>query len=433
MTREEQEKIIYENIPKVYEAGAVSIKNEVAGALEGFASGEAVALRDVSKVEHDLGVRVSSENLFNPKNPQLSTTTHRGITFEPQNNSSIHVYGTNDGSGRSYYAMYITIPKGIYNLSGIPTGGSKSTYYVEFYGTESKKNYGYDFGNGVVAELKEQERCNFELSVGVGMTVDFTVYPMLVKGTIKPPIYIPCIPDISAVKLRVQGGNLLDVDNEKLISSKLNNVVEKEHIPSGIKITSAVTTSDTLSAGFRIGSIAEMIGKTYTISFDKFASGVSDTPKGMVIIVYKDDDRSQSYIEQGYVGNSSYCARIASNAEQNSLTFTIPTDVNFDFYNVGVLFDFNRGREVEAGTVVEYKGVSLVPGTVAATEYEPYVEPIEYSVNADGTVEGVKSLYPSTTLTTDTVGALIEVDYNRDINKAFEEIRKVILSLGGTL
>ena len=54
-----------------------------------------------------------------------------------------------------------------------------------------------------------------------------------------------------------------------------------------------------------------------------------------------------------------------------------------------------------------------------ATEYEPYIIPTEYIPAADGTVNGITSLYPNTTLTTDTEGVIINCKYNRDINKAF--------------
>ena len=55
-------------------------------------------------------------------------------------------------------------------------------------------------------------------------------------------------------------------------------------------------------------------------------------------------------------------------------------------------------------------------GTVK-TDYEPYVEPTEYTPTADGTVNGVTSLYPNTTLTTDTEGVIIDCEYNKDTNK----------------
>ena len=67
-----------------------------------------------------------------------------------------------------------------------------------------------------------------------------------------------------------------------------------------------------------------------------------------------------------------------------------------------------------------------------ATAYEPYTA-AEYTPAADGTVSGVKSLYPTTTLMTDTEGAIIDAKYNRDINKAFAEMQQAILSIGGNV
>lgn len=84
------------------------------------------------------------------------------------------------------------------------------------------------------------------------------------------------------------------------------------------------------------------------------------------------------------------------------------------------------------GTRVVFQKFQLEVGTTA-TEYEPYVEPVEYAVNADGSVDGVKSIYPTTTLMTDTEGAIISAEYNRDLNKAFAELVNAIIALGGNV
>ena len=57
--------------------------------------------------------------------------------------------------------------------------------------------------------------------------------------------------------------------------------------------------------------------------------------------------------------------------------------------------------------------------------YVPY-EGESYS----GTVERVKSLYPTTTIVTDTAGVTISAEYNRDLNKAFAEIYQAIATMG---
>lgn len=68
-----------------------------------------------------------------------------------------------------------------------------------------------------------------------------------------------------------------------------------------------------------------------------------------------------------------------------------------------------------------------------ATEYEEYREPKKFAVSEDGTAENVTSLYPTTVLMSDTPGFIIDCEYNRDINKAFDELKQAILSLGGNI
>lgn len=74
--------------------------------------------------------------------------------------------------------------------------------------------------------------------------------------------------------------------------------------------------------------------------------------------------------------------------------------------------------------------VQIEEGTIA-TEYEPYTVYGEYTVNADGTVEGVKSIYPTTVLAPDAEGVFISADYIKDIDKAFNELTTAVALSGG--
>lgn len=55
-----------------------------------------------------------------------------------------------------------------------------------------------------------------------------------------------------------------------------------------------------------------------------------------------------------------------------------------------------------------------------STEYEPYIEPTEYTPDADGTVHDVTSIYPTTTLITNTDGVIIDAIYNKEISEVDE-------------
>ena len=98
---------------------------------------------------------------------------------------------------------------------------------------------------------------------------------------------------------------------------------------------------------------------------------------------------------------------------QASIVASAKTTITDDWKGLGIYLHIPSGKILNNLLIKP----QLEIGTTA-TEYEPYSAPIEYTPNADGTVNGVTSLYPSTTLTTDTNGVLIDCEYNRDINKA---------------
>ena len=80
------------------------------------------------------------------------------------------------------------------------------------------------------------------------------------------------------------------------------------------------------------------------------------------------------------------------------------------------------GFHSNAGSTYENQkiAVQLEVGKVAS-DYEEY-KGEQYTPNPDGTVDGVTSLYPTTTLFTDTEGVNITAEYNKDTNKVINEI-----------
>lgn len=63
-----------------------------------------------------------------------------------------------------------------------------------------------------------------------------------------------------------------------------------------------------------------------------------------------------------------------------------------------------------------------------ATAYEPYIEHITATADAEGNVNGLTSASPNMTLVSNTEGVVIDLEYNRDINKAFAALQQAILS-----
>lgn len=74
--------------------------------------------------------------------------------------------------------------------------------------------------------------------------------------------------------------------------------------------------------------------------------------------------------------------------------------------------------------------IQLEYGTTA-TVYEPYMG-AEYTANADGTVNGVLSVSPMTTLTADTDSVVVTATYNKDVNVVINTLEERLAALEAT-
>lgn len=92
--------------------------------------------------------------------------------------------------------------------------------------------------------------------------------------------------------------------------------------------------------------------------------------------------------------------------------FTLAKEVT-EFY----MYTNGRNAAASSTTTATIKNLRIYVAETDYLEYEPYIEPVTYTADENGIVSGVTSLYPTTTLMTDTDGAVIEVTYNKDISK----------------
>jgi hypothetical protein len=118
----------------------------------------------------------------------------------------------------------------------------------------------------------------------------------------------------------------------------------------------------------------------------------------------------------GFVGNFKM---FANNGSENGQL--LPTRTNGDIVGISII---QHSRFISGNLSIT--NIQLELGDTA-TEYEPY-NPQTVTANADGTVEGLTSLSPNVTLYSDTYGVNINLEYNRDINKAFAQLEQAILN-----
>ena len=242
----------------------------------------------------------------------------------------------------------------------------------------------------VTEQLKQRSNALKGSATGSAVRMD-DVSPLEHEMVVK----VSGVDEVSAVKVRKQGKNILDINETRPYSESYDVVTV---FGDAVSVTAK---DDRGSYGVIFDGINLVVGETYSFSMESLTDHAAVWGWRL-----RYDDGTYS----GY-------------SKSLSILMKIEKSVDKVLFQVGSRY--TGGKEV----ILSKPQIELN----TATAYAPYIAPTEYAVNADGTVDGVTSLYPTTTLMTDTEGAVIDVEYNRDINKAFDELKQAIISLGGNV
>lgn len=374
------------------------VNNNFANAFKGNASGAVVSIDDTSPIEHDVGVKVSSKNLL-----RLDKATVIGSTFGKKL--------TEDGTGviipanTTVYGICFAVDDGSL-LSHLKAG---NTY------TLSCESDDYDFSrvdsgwrlsgvNGsVITQNKGKVRTitptedikTLRIYLGSPVTLEneVIVSNFMAEESEQKTEYTPYV-DVSTVNVKTLGKNLIDITK-----TKKNGTINFTTDNDVITITGP--------AGGVYGVLWDVDlepNETYTISCD-CSQYSSEDKYGFRLIV------------DGVIESNS--------SNSNSFTFTRAGRVTRIIYYLGFPYNYDGTTPITISNVQLEKGET-------ATSYEPY-KPASYPVETDGRAEGVKSIYPNMTITTDTAGVVVDCEYNRDSNKALEKLTNAIISLGGNI
>ena len=106
---------------------------------------------------------------------------------------------------------------------------------------------------------------------------------------------------------------------------------------------------------------------------------------------------------------------------KNTITFEA-----FEGYSLFIYYGIQNADLDTSKKQLAKFDIQIEVGTTA-TDYEPYKEPVTYTADANGEVE-IPSQYPAMTIIPD-LDVELSVEYNRDINKAFQELQQVVAQL----
>ena len=375
-----------EDIDDIVAAGGYYSKAQsgslFASIIKGEMSGPIVAADDVSSGKHTLSVKAYCKNLFNNTDDFI------------KNGTATYSYG--DGilniSG-SYVNKWMRLEEGkTYTFSAVSTrtGNSGGGIYIRLY-EEDKVNYKL----GVYDTINLSPVCTFTTVKGYPL-VRITFYGstqnnaeesatytniQLEEGT-EATAYEPYF-DPSVATVHQYGKNLIQYPFS-YSTRTINGVTFTPKTDGSVKVSGTATANTYFALNGGFSADAAQIpwtlkpGKEYTIT-------------DAMVFLYSADGETKAF---------------------NEGSFTMPE--GYDYYGIFVYVPAES-------TVAETLRPQLELGG-NATDFETYTYGGGYSVLDDGTVEGVDSLAPCMTLTTDRNGMLLKVEYNRDTNKVIEDL-----------
>ena len=213
------------------------------------------------------------------------------------------------------------------------------------------------------------------------------------------------IDDVSEVQhimdVRVSNKNLIPVpyDSAADYGKELKGLVITED--NGVLVINGTATAD---GAFNFISPYVANPKTVPVDGTYTIKAISST------------DTSKQYYLQPYFNGSSKA--VVTNKD---MTYTVTGELTrlTLFYKAGAVFDNVRvAAQLEKGEVSTEYVAPFDVGTLTLTRYgsSPTDNSATYTVNSNGRVSGVTSLYPSVTLMVDNSGAQIAVTYNSKNN-----------------
>lgn len=418
--------------------------NAFANALKGSVSGSAVRMDDTSPVEHTIGVKVKSKNMFD-----INTATKlNGMSVFTKADNTIQVSHT---SVSSWTSANIALSKSLIGKTVIVTAKAHTSgvnnAYMRIQWTDSN---GEAVGNmlqsntatgttdtlltltGVVPNQPDETHPNLVLmfysntnaALETGITYSSTYSDIqLEEGNSATP-YTPYVPDLTATKVIRYGKNLFDkslVWEDIKDGYDLSNATFVGHSDNGWILQgnngNGNGNSHFKNGWFRPGRIREpravIIPKNtvVTISAD------------ITVLEFREVANPLDRYAFGIYINENQTGRVSIQNENVTKRYSVTYTLKQPSHAIPV-FTLNSNK-------VKIENIQIELGA-EATDYDSFSKN-KYTPAADGTVEGVKSLYPTTTLIPDTEGLILEADYNRDINKAFAELQQAIISTGGNV
>ena len=375
---------IAENDPKVYKAGNIALlksSKHMQGTATSTQADNMLFLRDVSPVEHTMTVKLAGS--------EYKLTENLAVNFVSEGTKAD---GTpNDFSPYSIPVGWNLVVAQNYKIKISGSSGSgvqDTTYYLPAVLCST----GY-YALGYVPGHNEVDYGYLPFGIYTrdgNTTMYWTGTPQYENDRVDFSLSISTNVDTSHATVTRYGKNLFDISLSSGFESQYSSL---KNTISGNVLTVVCSVAD--STGYL--ELGTFNAGTYTFSYEEQHS------------------MSQNIMVGSDIGSLTVLGDTFNN---NTKTFTLSSENKVWVRNTG----FTNGTYTFSNIQLEYGS--------SATEYSPYVEPATYTQSLPDVVN-VPSLYPTTVLSVDTIGATMECSYLRDIDTYIDNLIMNVALTGG--
>lgn len=404
---------VAENQEKVYKAGQKSMVDE-SKIIEKTVSGtNIVVIDDTSEIPHDVGCKLKSVNLFGLSKAEyeLSWAGKKAEITDIVDENNFTIVNKNSDDYLGVYISGLDATK-TYSISATVTcivsyeGAAHSFGFIKSdvpITEENTKSSAFIYKRVYVAQGTTQnitlEGLTNAASLGVSACNNHTLKIenlMICESPTALP-YTPYV-DVSGVTVKRYGANLFDCLN----APSYENNMGSDDATIVDRTENSITIQKTSDGPYEFVQFAlpdNLIGQKITVYAEWTSSG--DNP-GCIRVNWDTKLESSNIIA-------------ISNKSGVSASGVVPEKPSNATHLVLLLYGGTEGKK---GDKVYYKNVMVNVGD-KTLKFEPY-NAQTVQANADGTVDGIKSLCPVMTLSTDVEGVELTVDYHKSWGKQAE-------------
>lgn len=330
--------------------------------------GENITLNDTAKKRFEnFDIEGNSEQATRSGKNKLQNTlesqTINGLTVVVNDDKTIKINGTATANTLLTIGTMTFIANQQYYVSGCPSGGSDSTYRID-YRTSSDAVPFIEYGQGATLNRTDDITLTAKIRIASGATLSNLIFaPMVTEGSTATPYEqygASPSPDYpSEVKSCGDNINIFDITkynfkNNNGADSQINNKAD-------FRIT-ALINNDNLNVRFKILDLTNYAGKT--LSMKAFIKSSTDTNNAFMVLRQNNSDNS------GTATNTFYDESQRTTDGVIVLDYKVADTISDSNRYLFITFYATRGTVCNIGDYVDYK-VKLVPNTDAG-EYSEY-------------------------------------------------------------